>query len=224
MEIKRLKNIVTTSSLDKTLTNFWKDIRNQIRTDIKAELTAELDILKQELTDEKNKVKALVSERDKLKDEMLNFAKRQNNLDNEVRAAVIMGNNEQYSRKRNIKLLGMKENENENLRNDFKKLVTECASMNIPDNQIVAIHRSDTKTDVMKNRQGFKGKGLNIFDNVTKRNSELINRLKNNSDIYSAWYFNGKIYARSTLGKRYSFELYENIKERIAASTNRARH
>ena len=50
-----------------------------------------------------------------------------------------------------------------------------------------------------------------LVDDVTKLNTELINRLSSHERIESAWYFNGSVYGKTTEGKRLKFDIYSNI-------------
>lgn len=62
----------------------------------------------------------------------------------------------------------------------------------------------------------MKQSGYRLVDDVTKQNTMLINRLNLHKDIDSAWYFNGNVFARSTAGKRFRFDIYSVIEDVIA--------
>lgn len=62
----------------------------------------------------------------------------------------------------------------------------------------------------------MKQSGYRLVDDVTKQNMMLINRLNLHKDIDSAWYFNGNVFARSTAGKRFRFDIYSVIEDVIA--------
>ncbi|KAH3887826.1 hypothetical protein DPMN_011848 [Dreissena polymorpha] len=49
------------------------------------------------------------------------------------------------------------------------------------------------------------------FDDVTKPNQGLINRLHLHPDIESAWYFNGAVYEQTVAGERIKFDIYDNV-------------
>ena len=67
------------------------------------------------------------------------------------------------------------------------------------------------KSRVMRKRQEMKAAGYRLADDVTRLNSELINRLNNNDQIHSSWFFNGNVFARTNSGKKIKFELFDNI-------------
>ncbi|KAK6182023.1 hypothetical protein SNE40_009792 [Patella caerulea] len=68
---EQLKCMVTIDFLNETLKSFFKKVRTEIRNDIKAEMSQELDQIKTSLAEEKAKVQTLIVERDNLKSEML---------------------------------------------------------------------------------------------------------------------------------------------------------
>ncbi|KAK6168811.1 hypothetical protein SNE40_019987 [Patella caerulea] len=143
---EQLKCMVIIDSLDETLKSFFKKVRTEIRNDIKAEMSQELDQIKTSLAEEKTKVQTLIVERDNLKSEMLQVISNQEQLELDVKESIKLGNrNEQYSRKKNIKILGLKENEGEDLKQEIKRLAHELADIQLGDTQIVAIHRLPSK-------------------------------------------------------------------------------
>ncbi|KAK6167102.1 hypothetical protein SNE40_021206 [Patella caerulea] len=96
---EQLKCMVTIDSLDETLESFFKKVRTEIRNDIKAEMSQELDQIKTSLAEEKAKVQTLIVERDNLKSEMLQVVSNQEQLELDVKESIKLGNrNEQYSR------------------------------------------------------------------------------------------------------------------------------
>ncbi|KAK6178319.1 hypothetical protein SNE40_013118 [Patella caerulea] len=231
---EQLKSVVTRTNLDESLRISLENIRSDICKEIKAEISVEITELKTTLSEEKEKVQALVLERDQLKSEMLSLATNQQRMENGIKDSIKLGNrNEQYSRKKNIKVLGVIEKDGENLRADFKKISFEYAGVRLNDTQIVAIHRlpsnnsdyprpiivkllqSDVKIALMRKRQKFKVKGILLFEDITKRNTQLINRLKNHNSIDSAWVFNGSVHAKTYQDERLSFDLFDNITDKV---------
>jgi hypothetical protein len=94
--------------------------------------------------------------------------------------------------------------------------VKENTGVNVSDEDILAIHRipgikgyqrpilvklknNSVKSQVMRHRSAMKRKSRNelrLSDDVTQLNSDLINKLSENSRIKSAWYFNGRAYGQ----------------------------
>ncbi|KAK6168146.1 hypothetical protein SNE40_022029 [Patella caerulea] len=93
---EQLKCMVTIDSLDETLKSFFKKVRTEIRNDIQAEMSQELDQIKTSLAEEKAKVQTLIVERDNLKSEMLQVVSNQEQLELDVKETIKLGNrNEQ---------------------------------------------------------------------------------------------------------------------------------
>ena len=59
-------------------------------------------------------------------------------------------------------------------------------------------------------------KGIRLADDVTKSNSDLIQRLNDMDGIYQAWYFNASVYAKaSENGHRIKFDIYDDVEEKL---------
>lgn len=139
--------------------------------------------------------------------------------------------NEQYSRKNNFKLLGVKEQENETtdtVSREVCALLEVKAGISLRPEQIIAIHRipgkagspkpilvrlrnNSDKGMVMRKRKEIKAAGFKLVDDVTKLNAGLISRLSLHGSIDSAWFFNGFVYGKTTEERRFRFDLYDSI-------------
>ena len=147
--------------------------------------------------------------------------------------------NEQYSRKNNIKILNIKEEEDEtetSLMTDVRKLFNENCAVDLNPREIQAIHRipgkpgaekpvllklfnNNSKTKLMKTRSTMKTAGHRLVDDVTKMNAKLISELLDHESVDSAWYFNGSVFGRTTGGKRLKFDLYDDVDAAVAKAT-----
>ena len=67
------------------------------------------------------------------------------------------------------------------------------------------------KTKIIRKRKEMKTAGFRLMDDVTKLNTDLINRVSLHEHIDSAWLFNGNVYGKTTKGKRHKFDIYSNI-------------
>ncbi|KAK3089664.1 hypothetical protein FSP39_005463 [Pinctada imbricata] len=143
--------------------------------------------------------------------------------------------NEQYSRKNNIKIHGVQESQGEDTAEVVSNLLADVAKIRLDEDDVIALHRvpgkprvprpilvklknSNAKAKIMRKRSDVKnaGKGMRLSDDVTKRNSDLIQRLQDHDHIYQAWYFNGGVYAKTTPnGKRIKFDIHDNIDEKV---------
>ena len=154
--------------------------------------------------------------------------------ENISKRALLQSNfNEQYSRKTNIKITGVKEERSENTQELVQRVVREKAAVEIDDDEIIAVHRipgkknlprpiiiklknTESKAKVMRKRKVVKESngGIKFVDDVTFLNTELIARLLKHDKISSAWYFNSHVYGLYD-NKRIRFDIFDNIDEKI---------
>ena len=66
------------------------------------------------------------------------------------------------------------------------------------------------KTKIMRKRKEMKTAGFRLVDDVTKLNTNLINRVSLHENIDSAWFFNLSVYGNTAEGKRHKFDKYSN--------------
>ncbi|KAK3088586.1 hypothetical protein FSP39_020918 [Pinctada imbricata] len=143
--------------------------------------------------------------------------------------------NEQYSRKSNIKIYGMKEEKKEDTPEEVIRMLSDVANVVLREDEIVAAHRipgragqnrpillkvknTSVKSRIMKKRSVVKKlvHGLRLADDVTKLNSSLIDCLNAHDSIESAWYFNGNIYGKAVNGdRRIKFDIYDDIPKKV---------
>ncbi|KAK3098950.1 hypothetical protein FSP39_024596 [Pinctada imbricata] len=148
--------------------------------------------------------------------------------------------NEQYSRKTNVKVCGVRESDDENTLEVVKQVLDEKAGVKISDSDVIAVHRipskkrtepkpillkvknSEIKSRIMRKRSDVKKKGGNVrlVDDVTERNIILINRLNSHPQIESAYYYNGSVYGISA-GKRYRFDIEEDVDSKLKSGKGR---
>ncbi|CAG2206691.1 unnamed protein product [Mytilus edulis] len=137
-----------------------------------------------------------------LKEEIENTGKRA------TEAMELSNWNEQYSRKKNIKIFDFPEKKGERLPHSFFQEISKLG-VKIEPSEIVAAHRipgkngkprpilvkfmrMESKISILRNRKLINEKlEVRISDDVTKLNQGLLNRLYLHEDVNSAWYFNG---------------------------------
>lgn len=231
-ELKTLKECV-----GKTVKN--DELKTVITSTIK-EILNDHKVEMEELLDEKNK--ALIETIDAQKNEIENLKSKINEMTTEneelkkmAQSAMSKANwNEQYLRKNNIKVHGVKEQAAENTKAVVQKLIKENTNATLNDEDIIAIHRipgrkgydrpilvklknNSAKSVIMKQRSEIKRKSKNAYrlsDDVTKLNSDLINKLAKNDQISSAWYFNGHVYGLVG-GVKVIFDIYDDVESKI---------
>ena len=159
--------------------------------------------------------------------------------------------NEQYSRKTNIKIHGVDDmrlpnGKMQGIQATVQKVLKESIKVDLKSDEIIACHRipgrgtvrpillkvknTDIKSRIMRNRTAFRESKQNarLSDDVTKDNSELIQKLMKHPAIESAWYFNCSVYAKLKEKKkekgeketpeherRIMFDINDNIDKKI---------
>lgn len=211
---------------------FIKTTVEEIMTEINRniELTIELK-LEEKTRQMKSEMESLKEENDKLKQDLSNAQKKTKEIEEIAKLGLQKANqNEQYSRKNNVKILNIEEQPDEDeisLMNTIGSLLQKQSIM-IAKEEVVAIHRipgkpgtskpvlikfrnNNDKTRIMRNRTGMKALGYRLVDDVTRQNTTLISKLYDHPLIESAWYFNGSVYGKTTAGKRLKFDILEDI-------------
>ena len=178
----------------------------------------------------------LVYENVQLKEDVESLRNSLNECENYAKEALQKSNyNEQYSRKNNVKIMGVVELEDEteeSLTDKVMEILATKAKVKVTESKIMALHRipgksgmpkpvllklmnNSEKTKIMRRRQEMKRAGYKLVDDVTKSNTKLINKLMLHEEIDSAWYFNGSVFGKTTAGKRHKFDMCSDIDEVI---------
>lgn len=164
-------------------------------------------------------------------------------IENQSKEANIRSNyNEQYSRKNNIKIMEVPEEDGESIDKLTDKVCRNFAerAIHLQKEEIMAIHRIPTKragrrpvliklmnnaikTKLMRGRKAMKEAGFRLVDDVTRLNTGLINRLTLHPEIQSAWFFNGSVFGQTTRNERVKFDIFDNIENVISQHRERPR-
>ena len=141
--------------------------------------------------------------------------------------------NEQYSRKKSIKIYNMKESRGEHLIQDFVGSLKEKVNVEISPSEIVAMHRipgkhgaprpvivkflrMENKITVLKNRKALQEMlDIKMGDDITHKNQGLLGRLNRHVNITRAWYFNGNIYGTDMDGDKHKLDIFDNINQKL---------
>ena len=146
--------------------------------------------------------------------------------------------NEQYSRKRNVRIFGLREETGENCVCKVFDLVTTKLGRKLTDQDIEVAHRlpakvkpwpvivqfrsPDKKLDVMKRRRVLKGSDIVIADDLCNGLLNTYNRLKQHPDCKKAWSWDGQLFAELKTGPVVKVRWAESLEaaaERYAART-----
>lgn len=235
-----VKSVMKSDEMEK----FIKDTVTSIMTEINENLELTINMKVEEKTKTiSEKMKTVQTENESMKKELLTMkaelTKVKNNCqhaETQSRNALSKANqNEQYSRKNNIKIMDVPQSSNESIEELTTKvchLVSEHGLTLQPSN-IMAIHRipgkvnctkpvlvklmnNNEKTKIMRKRSDFKKNGNRLVDDVTKLNAQFIQTLMERGDIEQAWFFNGSVFAKSkATDKRHRVDLFDDISKII---------
>ena len=145
-------------------------------------------------------------------------------------------NNEQYSRRCNLKIIGLVRNEFEDTRLSVCNFLKEKLGMIIESNEIVTAHvlpaspeflqekppniivqfaRRERRSEVIQRRRQLKNTGITILEDLTTSNVKLMNRVRNHPRIKNTWSTNGKIFGLTHNNKKVRFDLHDDINKKI---------
>ncbi|CAC5377371.1 unnamed protein product [Mytilus coruscus] len=244
-EIKQsLKNVPKKSDLTEIVTEIFKQLSEnlkKIKKEIMSEVKSEVDKLK---TNYDSKISHLHDKLNTIEFENGNLLEKNASLHSDLRKmrdvvdennkkateSVRLGNwNEQYSRKKNVKIYQLPENRNEDLPHSLLNELKNKVKLDINPSEIVAMHRipgkegsprpilikflrMDTKITLLRKKKSInEALKVRIGDDITKLNQGLLNRLYQHDNIVSSWYFNGHVYGSDEEGTRHRFEIFDNI-------------
>lgn len=158
---------------------------------------------------------------EKLKKEVGNLQKENDTLKQEVaelkytqqELRKTMNDTAQYTRKDNVRILGLDEQMHEDTREVVCSTLSKKLNIEVKPSDIAACHRLPStqknlprpvivrfkdrfcKDKVTKERRKLKGQKITICDDITRDNLKLMNRAKMSNLFESVWYFNGKVRA-----------------------------
>ncbi len=232
-----LENMATKSDVE----NITRMVNDAVATAVKREVASlreeltllknnhskEIDTLRQSFTSEINELK---------KSHVLQIQslKRQMSQQEELvkKSFQATNANAQYSRRNNIRIFGLKKDQNEDCPSVVCDFLNKNLNMNIEKKDIGAAHRLPrrgqgasnepdpvivrfndrfTRDNVIRNRRNLKDKGVNIKDDLTQANIGLLNRAFNHPEIEYAYFFNGKAFAVSKDYFRIQIDILDNL-------------
>lgn len=222
-----LDDLVTTI-VNKLLVTFKESVSKEIEIRVR-EHTGKLQDKIDSFSIEIDNLKEKLREKDKI---IVSLEERVVDVDMRSADALKLGNfNEQYSRKHNIRVLNFPEKKDENLREEFVKLVNKDLKVDLSPGDVQAIHRipgknsstrpiivkvknTDIKIKIMKKKKDLK-QSIRFHDDITQRNLGLMARLKKSEKFESVWFYNCSVYAKQSEGSRIKFDIFDNIEEKL---------
>ena len=213
-----------------SLNSKWEDLFKVFKDEIQNELLKTLDRhdkkmieLEQEVRNIKLANKKLQKDNDEIR--RMNEKLATNVADLERRTV----HSEQYSRKSNVRIFGLRETDGENCKEKVAQLINTKLKLQIGTADINAAHRlpardnnikpiivrffaRDVKQTVLKNRSKLRGTGISIHEDLCKAMSQLLNRVSNHQGVKSAWAWNGNIFFSDEKGKVHKAQYGEPIR------------
>ena len=231
------QDMMTKADMKAFITATVEDIMSEINKNI--ELTIDIKV-KERTKKFREELDMLREENDHLKIKISDIQKYRDTVQKTANMALEKANqNEQYSRKNNLKIMDIQEEAGE----DESTLLTKVSDLltyqdvTLAPQEVIAIHRipgkpgspkpvlmkvtnTSTKTKIMKKRRAMKSAGHRLVDDVTKLNSVLIHRLSEHSSIEQAWYYNGAVYGKTLTGRKLKFDIHDDIGSVIKNTKN----
>ena len=147
--------------------------------------------------------------------------------------------NDQYARRSNIILYGIRENAGEELKPIVVDLIKSKIKITLKPYDIEVCHRvgttvlgksrpivirfrfRDTKWDIMKQRKCLKGTGIVMGEDLCRELRDLQKKIGQSQGVADTWAWNGKVFAKNLHGKIFSIRYGEDwrLKFPIAQST-----
>ena len=232
-----MKNLMTKDDIESFIKLTVNSVLEGMEVKIQAMVEEEVkERVSGQLTEVNDRLDSLVFENTEIKDRLDKVEKKLKKEKERSKTALEQSNyNEQFSRKNNVKIMGVEVIEDETelkLTETILDIIREKTKVEIKLSEIIAIHRipskhnpqpvllklknNSVKTRLMKHRKIMKQSGNKLVDDVTKKNTELITKLLKHDKIDSAWFFNGFIYGKTKEGRRHRFDLFSNIDAMIS--------
>lgn len=226
---EKVKDMLSKDELKEFITATMDALSKQLERRLEKEIDKRV---KERTTEINDRVDSLTLENITLRERLEEVEQKLKKNEILAQKAMQKGNdNEQYSRKNNIKIMGVPELADETvemLADHVCDTLHTKAGIAVDPRNIDAIHRipgkagfpkpvlmkmrnNYEKTKIMKKRKAMKEAGFRLVEDVTKLNTSLINRLVTHENIDSAWFFNGSVYGKTTEGRRHKFGIYSDI-------------
>ncbi|KAK3083640.1 hypothetical protein FSP39_000662 [Pinctada imbricata] len=228
-----------------------KELQKDVQKEVKKEVKSVEQLVNEKLGKFSDRCDGIDLDIENMKENIAKQARQLNDMHETLKGAMntafdalkLANHNQQYSQKNNIKILNWREKNGENsetLRVDFISEMLKVG-VTVSDSDILAIHRvptkntrsprpvilklirSDVRLNVIRKRKEVAGT-FKMMDHVTERNLDLMNRLRDNDNLHSVWYYNCNIHAIDMVGDRHRFDIGDNSEKlrRIGAAVRRA--
>lgn len=217
---QKLSNVVTKN--DAFLKDMIKEIVSEMKEEVLKSANSRIDILEGTLFCKQQENDKLKDELGKLKKQLETANEENSKLQRQIqqKSQTLEGklnDLDQYGRRNNIRVSGIRDQENETAEESVKIVVDtlnkKIPNLNLKDDDIDIAHRIGKyekdkkrqiivkfqsrmkKSQVMRDKKGLKGENIFINDDLTRLNQEVFNsvRIKKKDIVASAWTFQGNI-------------------------------
>lgn len=190
-DLDKIKNIVKTIFTE----DFLQNVAESVVKIVSEKFEKRMD-------DQDKRINSMAQEISDLKKNNLSFTRALDNC-------------EQASRNLNIRIFGMPEGENEDLRKEILGIFTKKMKVNVRDLDIKKCHRVKSKTPggkpsavlvrfdsdnarvaVLQNRKNLRDTGIQIKEDLTKYKLDLLKKAVEKFSSKCAWCLNGNIYIK----------------------------
>lgn len=142
---------------------------------------------------------------------------------------------EQYSRRENIKIFGLMESRDEDIKEEVMEFLTKKMKCDVDEADVNAVHRLDTKSQasiingarpvivrftsrdiklsVMKARKILKGSRVFVSDHLCKSMNALFNRVRKDPQVENAWSWDGSVFFKSVSGRVYKIRYGQTVED-----------
>ncbi|VDI04249.1 Hypothetical predicted protein [Mytilus galloprovincialis] len=226
------KDLVKSSDLEVIVTTIVKNLFKEFTSSIETKIDKKVSEVIEEMQE---KIDALSIENENLREKAevamksLSATKKELHQNERLTEKAITSSNynEQYSRKNNIRVINFPWRERQDLRADFISKVKRDMNVELEERDVVAIHRipsdklgpkplivrlfsSDVKRRVMREKKNLQDH-VRFYDDISKRNIELMKRLNETEWFSDVWYFNCGVYGRISDGLQLKFNIFDDI-------------
>lgn len=209
---------------------------SKLKDFVKTEISKAVEPLETQIFDLKQENDNLNEQLNSTTETLEDLKHRMDKNEINTREALIHANyNEQYSRRKSVRITGLLINDTENCKEVACKLFKDELDVDVDQGSIMVAHRVgkeyDGKRDllvkfmnrgprdkVLAKRRALKGKQKAIKEDLTRKNAQLMNRVTNHEGVKSCWSKNGQIWAvgESDGAHKFRIELFDDINELLA--------
>ena len=206
---------------EKHMETCFQQFRDQIRSSLKKVITAMNE-----------KINTLTERLD-------NFIKEQRDKDSGAgsqeleKLKIELNRQAQYSRKDNLRMFGVAENEGEDCRQVVCDVIARKLDVHILPSDIAVAHRlpksrkqthppiiirfkeRQVRWDILKVRKKLKGSGISIAEDMTQDNFKLMMDAQESGCFTSVWFSNGRVKASDRKKKTHTLNLFDDFKRMV---------